>query len=164
MRACPDCGGPVWSGRTRCRACYRRWVASSGNPRWKGEVRDQGYVYVRSDHPRANRRGYVKRADLVLEAKLGRPLQSGEMAHHINGVRDDDRPENLEAVSKSEHGGKPQSHACGEKHPGWKGGRRICPRCGGRKKFGASLCRACHVKTGRAREAVFKAWEQRRRR
>lgn len=33
---------------------------------------------------------------LVMEEKLGRHLLPGETPHHINGVRDDNRPENLE--------------------------------------------------------------------
>ena len=60
------------------------------NPNWGGgQHYYRGYVFVyQSNHPHAHR-NYVKRAILVLEEKLGRPLLLGMDAHHINGVRDD---------------------------------------------------------------------------
>lgn len=48
-----------------------------------------------------NKKKYVHR--MVMEEYLGRPLRSDEHVHHINGDRTDNRIENLEVISASEH-------------------------------------------------------------
>ncbi len=74
--------------------------------RYKGGIIvHNGYVMLwRPEHPRAWSTGYVSRAICVAEEKLGRALKKGEVVHHINHIRDDDRPENIHVFpSQSEH-------------------------------------------------------------
>jgi hypothetical protein len=53
------------------------------------------------DHPRAvGKTKYVFEHIIVMEEILGRHLFPDENVHHINGVRDDNRPENLELWTK----------------------------------------------------------------
>ena len=57
---------------------------------------DSGYMLIKvQNHPRANANGYVREHILVVEKVLGRFLPKGVEVHHINGKRNDNRPENL---------------------------------------------------------------------
>lgn len=68
----------------------------------------QGYLWTRigDDDPMASmrlRNGTISVHRLVMARQLGRPLLKTESVHHINGVRDDYRPENLE-LRQGKHG------------------------------------------------------------
>ena len=69
-----------------------------------GRFRHHGYVYVHCpDHPCAGKWGYVSEHRLVMEAHLGRFLQPNEIVHHKNSIRDDNRLENLQILTPSDH-------------------------------------------------------------
>lgn len=65
---------------------------------------EHGYVWIyKPDHPRSRKNGYVKRSTIVAEDSAGRFLNDGECVHHINGIKTDDRDENLQILQKKEH-------------------------------------------------------------
>jgi endogenous inhibitor of DNA gyrase (YacG/DUF329 family) len=65
---------------------------------------NQGYVMVwEPSHPNKAFSGWQYEHRLVAEAVIGRYLESREHVHHINGVKDDNRPENLEVMDGLEH-------------------------------------------------------------
>lgn len=53
----------------------------------------------------------IKEHRAIMAIKLGRPLKPNEIVHHINGVRNDNRPENLEIFSTTNAYNK--HHCCG---------------------------------------------------
>lgn len=83
----------------------RRVRKGPANHMWKGgrTVTSHGYVLVRvgKGHHLADVRGYAYEHRIVAEKKIGRRLRPGEEVHHINGVRSDNRPENVKVTANT---------------------------------------------------------------
>lgn len=82
--------------------------AGAGNSHWRGGIRRAGekgqYVGIYApEHPAANVQGMVLEHRLVVEAALGRYLLPGEIVHHLNDDKHDNRPENLAVMTQAEH-------------------------------------------------------------
>lgn len=98
----------------KSRADHKPNQTGENNDNWKGgRIKLSGYVGVKTPgHPRGRgaNNGYVLEHILVMEAYLGRYITfskthhpDNEVVHHINGIRDDNRLENLVLMLAREH-------------------------------------------------------------
>lgn len=83
---CQFCNKPCNRKVTRCRKCY------ANQPR----LNKDGYLIV----------GGKLQHRLIMEQHLGRPLSRNENVHHKNGVKTDNRIENLELWVTSQPSGQ----------------------------------------------------------
>ncbi len=99
---CPECGNEKWKPSARCKYCHAKWMHRRKreiNPIPDEKLGPGGYVMVFI--PRLHKR--IPRSRVVIEQLLGRSLASHEDVHHINGNKQDDRPDNLVVMSHPHH-------------------------------------------------------------
>jgi len=101
---CLDCGAFVYRRFLRCKVCSNKTRDNKGekNPSWKGgRVNMRGYIYVTIPYE-AGKLRYSAEHRLVFEAANG-TLPKGYVVHHLNGVKTDNRLENLIALPQNKH-------------------------------------------------------------
>ena len=75
-----------------------------GFKRHKPCITKEGYRQVyKPNSPEARENGFAPEHRVRASKKLGRPLRDGEVVHHIDGNKLNNRPSNLQVMTPEQH-------------------------------------------------------------
>lgn len=97
---CPVCGGKKSRPAPMCRICRGKSKRRENAHNWKGGTTklSDGYILIRLPNGEEAMEHRV-----IWELAHHRKIPKGWIVHHLNGVRDDNRPENLVALPERKH-------------------------------------------------------------
>lgn len=95
--------------KSHCKSCIKEYINKTKDTGYskkekketEGYLKKNGYKKIsRVGHPNSDMCGKIYEHTFVMSQFLGRPLTKNETVHHKNGVRDDNRIENLELFDR----------------------------------------------------------------
>ena len=121
--ACERCGKERWVALSkgniankRCHSCVAKDsklgvnTRGNNNVNWNGgkKTNRKGYIQVKLSHdnffyPMVDANKYVLEHRLIMAQSLGRCLSAWEKVHHKNGIKEDNRIDNLELTTNAQH-------------------------------------------------------------
>ena len=90
--------------------CNKQRKSGKYNGRWNGGIKyPRGYKFIHKDlveeeyHYLITHNFYIPEHRLIAAKKYKRKLKTKDIVHHLNGFKNDNRPENLIIVDSSTH-------------------------------------------------------------
>jgi hypothetical protein len=145
-----SCGNFKQKASKKCYKCLG--MKKDGTFRRKKDyekrVKTNGYIFIyKPKHHKSNSIGYVAEHIFLMEKHLKRKLKKGEVVHHKNKKRDDNRIENLEVMTTSNHSHLHNPNYCNPLRYGkYKSHTRNYCKCGNLKDVRSKKCKKCYNK------------------